>query len=224
MSATLELSDRDRALWDGLRTRGVTGVRELPVTPASVREADRSFGCVASTETPAEMIDWETYSVIDEILLARGGEFPEQVPLLRNHQRFDPADDVYGSAREWALELEATQWACRGYMSEPSDPADPVVRAWTRVKGGHLRAVSIGYRVYEFEDIEPGQRKKVAGRFFTAGARRLRVATRWRGHELSLTPIGADPKALIRSKGQGAAPVVTGFRVDRPTTARGFFR
>lgn len=209
--------------WEALRSRGITGTRVLPPTPSSIRESDRSFGCVATTETPARMIDWEAYAYIDEILIARGGSIPgDHVPLLRNHQRFDPADDIYGSAREWKLEDEI-QWGCRCFMAEPSDPQDPVNRAWTRVKGGHLRGVSIGYEVQAFTDIPPGEKKKVGDRYFTAGPRRLRVSTEWVVHELSLTPIGADKKALIRSKGM-APPVVTGFRAALPPSQGSYFR
>jgi hypothetical protein len=218
MPATLEQNE-----WDALRTRGLTGTRALPMAPESIREADRSFGCVASTETPARMIDYETYTFVDEVLLARGGEFPDTVPLLRNHRRFE-LEDVIGSAREWRLEADANQWAARGYIATPANERDGVDVYWSRVKDGHLRAVSIGYEVYEFEDIEPGQRKKVAGRFWTAGVRRLRISTKWRGHELSLTPIGADSKALIRSTDQRPAPIANWFRTGGPQLQGDIFR
>lgn len=221
------LTTRDQAVqreWEALRTRGLTGARALPTTPASINESDRSFGCVATTETPARMIDWETFRYIDEVLVAKGGEIPgDHVVLLRNHQRSDPADDVYGSAREWKLE-DSKLWSCRCFMSDPSDAMDPVERAWTRVKGGHLRAVSIGYQVFEFEDIEPGQKKRVDGRFWTAGERVLRICTRWQVHELSLTPVGADSKALIRSKDHAPEPIVTGFRTSSPQPKGSYFR
>jgi hypothetical protein len=219
------LEDLERQQWDALRSRGLTGARVLPKNaPVSIRESDRSFLCVATSEAPTPMRDWATYTLVDEILLAKGGKIPgDHVPLLRNHYRNDPADDIYGSAREWNLENEI-QWACRCFMSEPSDERDPVIRAWTRILGGHLRRVSIGYEVLGFEDIQPGEKKKVAGRFFTAGARVLRVSTEWTIHELSLTPIGADPNALIRSKGGDPPPVITGFRKSLPDTFRSYFR
>jgi hypothetical protein len=223
---SLSVEQTVQAEWDALRSRGITGARVLPpATPSSIRESDRSFGCVAATETAAKMIDWETYAWIDEVLLARGGSIPgDHVPLLRNHMRFDPADDIYGSAREWKLE-DDVQWICRCFMSEPSDELDPVNRAWTRVRGGHLRGVSVGYEVLAFEDIQPGEKKKVANRFWTAPPqRRLRVSTEWVVRELSLTPIGADKQALIRSKGVAPLPVVTGFRTSKPQPQGSYFR
>jgi hypothetical protein len=211
--------------WESLRSRGITGTRELPsMAPSSLRESDRSFLCVASTETPAVMVDWEAGRYIDEILIASGGSIPnDHVPLLRNHRRFDPSDDIYGSAREWKLE-DQLQWVCRCFISEASDPQDPVNRAWTRVKGGHLRGVSVGYQVLAYTDIPAGEKKKVGDRYFTAKPeRRLRVSTEWVVHELSLTPIGADKKALTRSKGM-APPVVTGFRAALPPIQGSYFR
>jgi hypothetical protein len=223
---SLLLDDDVRKEWDSLRSRGNTGTRAAAAAgPASIRDSDRSFVAVATTETPARMIDWERMAYIDEVLLAAGGSVPgDHVPLLRNHRRYEPADDIYGSAREWKLEADLNQWACRCFMSDPSDPEDPVVRAWTRVRGGHLRGVSIGYEVLAFEDVPPGEKKKVAGRFWTAGQRVLRVSTEWVVHELSLTPIGADKKALVRSKGGDGIPVFTGFRTSQPELPRSFFR
>lgn len=220
----LVLEPEVQSVWDSLRSRGNTGARALSTRPSSIIEADRSFQAVAATENPARMIDWANMRYIDEVLVASGGRIEnDYAPLLRNHQRYDPADDVYGSAREWALEAD-TQWLCRCFMSKPSDPSDPVERAWTRVLGGHLRAVSVGYEVLKFEDVPPGERKKVAGRFWTAGERVLRVSTEWVIHELSLTPIGADSKALIRSKDIDALPVVTGFRTAAPQPKGSYFR
>ena len=212
--------------WETLWSRGLTGARALPATaPSTIRESDRSFEAVATTETPARMVDWQAYEFIDEILLARGGSVPNNhVPLLRNHMRFDPADDVYGSAREWRLEEAANQWVARCFMATPSGDQDPVQRAWMRVRDGHLRGVSVGYEVLAFEDIPAGERKKVAGRFWTAGKRRLRISTEWVVHELSLTPIGADKKALTRSTGAAPPPVVTGFRPPLPTEKGSYFR
>lgn len=174
---------------------GITS-RDLPTRPASVDAEARSFEAVVSTETRAQVIDWSRYEIIDEVLLARGGEFPEQVPLLPNHSRFS-LDDVIGAAREFRM--EGNQWVGRGYLAEPADDTDPVRRYWSRLEAGYINAVSIGYVVREAVDIQPGKKQMVAGKFYTAGERRLRVTTSWRVHELSLVPIGADSMALIRS-------------------------
>lgn len=182
--------------------------RELKdsVRASSIVEADRSFEAVVSTERVAQVIDWSRYEVIDEVLVARGGQFPAQAPLLDSHIRHSSAD-VMGSALNFRLQDAESQWLGRGIFAKPAGPDDPVERIWARVRDGHLRGVSIGYMVLENTDIEPGQKKLVAGKYYTATARRLRVSTKWAVHELSTTPIGADPLALIRSRQGNFAPV-----------------
>ncbi len=51
---------------------------------------------------------------------------------------------------------------------------------------GHLRGVSFGYRIDETKEL-------------TVGGKRIVTVTRLTPVELSLTAIGADPKAVIRS-------------------------
>lgn len=217
MSATKQIAPE----WENLRSRGMDGARAQSVLPASIRDNDRSFECVATTEIPALMWDWERYERIDEILVAAGGEIPPSIVLLRNHNRSDLID-IVGSAREFRLE-ENKQWACRSYLAEQVDAAQQTNAYWSLIKGGHLRAVSIGYSVLDYVDIAAGEKKLVGGRYYTAKARRLRVSTAWKAHELSLTPIGADEAALIRSTGPAAVPV-NGFRVSDPKPKRDYFR
>jgi hypothetical protein len=193
---------------EGLQTRELFA-RELPFAPASINEEQRSFEAVVSTETRAMIFDYRNYEVIEEILVARGGQFPARVPLLPNHNRYS-VTDVIGSALDFRV--ENNQWVGRGVLASPADPNDPVERIWKRVAEGHLRAVSIGYRVLEYTNIPPGKRAVVGEREFAAGDRTLRVTTAWRVHELSLTPIGADSEALIRS-----------FHGHSPVPQRSFF-
>jgi hypothetical protein len=171
--------------------------REMPLRTDSINVEARSFEAVAATETIAQIVDWELYEIIDEILVARGGSFPEHTPLLENHQRWSTLD-VIGSAVDYRRQSDI--WLVRGIRAEPEGESDPVERIWRRVKDRHVRAVSIGYRVGEKTDIPPGKRMTVDGRTYQARERLLRISTRWSGHELSLTPIGADSAALIRSQ------------------------
>lgn len=183
------------AVREFMQQRGIF-VRDLSLRSDSINLEERSFEAVVATEQRAQIIDWQRYEIIDEILVARGGEFPEQTPLLPNHRRYDVLD-VIGSARNFRR--EGNQWIGRGFVAEPANDADEVGIIWKRVSAGHIRAVSIGYNVFNSVDIPPGKRANVNGTNFTAGERLLRISTQWRVHELSLTPIGADSMALIRS-------------------------
>jgi len=185
-----------------MRERGIT-TRAMALRSDSINEQERSFEAVATTEQRALVIDWERYEIIEEILVARGGSFPEHTPLLENHQRYSTLD-VIGSALDYRLSVD--KWLVRGIVAVPVGDNDPVERVWQRVKDRHVRAVSIGYIVDEKTDIPPGKRMSVDGKTYQAGERLLRISTRWHGHELSLTPIGADSMALIRSQTGHARP------------------
>lgn len=163
----------------------------------SIREEDRSFEAIVATEQRVQIIDWSRYEVIDEILVARGGIFPEYVVLLDNHMRYSGVNSVMGSAGEF--KRESVQWSGRGTVGEAAPGNIHREQMWLDIKNRHLRAVSIGYRVLDAVDIPAGRKASVGGVTYEAGERILRVTTNWQVHELSCTPIGADSLALIRS-------------------------
>ena len=72
--------------------------RTLTLRAKSVNESDRSFEAVVATETPAQVFDMRSFEVIDEVLVADGGEFPDSVVLLDDHQRHSGINSVIGSA------------------------------------------------------------------------------------------------------------------------------
>lgn len=187
-------SPTDKA-WEQMRDLGVS-VREMSVRAATISEEDRSFEATVSTEIVAKVADVKNWRVIDEILLTRGAAFPEYLPLLDDHDRRG-SKAVIGSAR--GFRQDGGQWVGRAYVAKPANDLDDVSIIWSRVKDGHLRAVSLGYLPTEFIDIEPGRSEAVAGKTYRAQDRVLRVTTKWQPFELSLTPIGADRNALIRS-------------------------
>jgi HK97 family phage major capsid protein len=81
----------------------------------------------------------------------------------------------------------------RGYFSSLSSDDE------MKVREGHITDISAGYRVLESVWIPKGQTQTIDGRQF-AGP--VKVATKSRIKEGSLTPIGADTKAKIRSQAQ----------------------
>lgn len=171
--------------------------RELALRSESVDVEARSFEAIVATETPALVFDFRSYEVIEEVLVARGGRFPDSVPLLDDHSRYG-ALSVIGSAREFRQ--TGSQWVGRGFVAKSAGAGDEKVEAiWTRVRDGHIRAVSIGYQVLNYVDIPAGRSQRINGKEYKAGDRMLRVSTEWQVRELSLTPIGADEQALIRS-------------------------
>lgn len=168
--------------------------RTIQLRADSLDEQARTVEAVMSTERPATVFDFQSFRLIDEIILAKGANLPAQAPLLNAHNRFD-LDAVLGSVAGMRIESDQTIGVLR--FAEGDDQAD---RAFNKVRQGHITDVSVGYKSDVFDDLRPGETKIVAGRKFTAGPERtLRVTTAWTLKELSLVPIGADEQAKIRA-------------------------
>lgn len=179
---------------DNDATRRELTTRTLAVRAAGIDESARSFEAVAATESRALVFDWMRGEAIEEVLVADGCDVGEQVPLLDSHMRWTSLDQI-GSSREYRR--DGNTWICRNFLVSGDQEVE---RIWLRIKQRHLRDVSIGYEVLEYVDIPARQTQRVAGRDWTAGDRTLRVTTKWRIRELSVTPIGADQQAKIRSQ------------------------
>jgi hypothetical protein len=176
--------------------------RSLSLRADTVNEETRSIAGVLATESRCTVYDRAMGELIDEVLRTDGARLPEQIPLLANHSRYS-LDDVLGSIRE--LRAAGDQVECRLFFAEGDPAAD---RAWNKVRQRHMRDLSVGYRVAAATEIEPGATSTVGGRSYTAGARRLRVATDWEPVEGSSVPIGADRRAKTRSDFANESPPV----------------
>ncbi|MFA6109789.1 MAG: hypothetical protein WDA75_13570, partial [Candidatus Latescibacterota bacterium] len=167
--------------------------RAIPVTPNSYDEKTHSFECVAATENRVQVLDYERWEIVDEILLMSGyrspASSPDKSPLLDTHMRWS-IDTVLGSGRDW--NVQGDKLICRGYLSSVEEGA----KAETKIREGHVDSVSLGYSVDQAVWIEDGTTAVVNGRQFTGP---VKVATQWTRRELSLVPIGADDFGKIRS-------------------------
>jgi hypothetical protein len=162
--------------------------------PATLDEKTRSVEVVGATEEPVEVFDWERWEVIREVLLMDGLELPKnrQVPLLDSHSRYSTAS-VMGSYRE--MVTRDGQLVGRVFFSSVPEAEGP----YTKLREGHLTDFSIGYRPVASTWIDEGQTAVIRGRSFKGP---LRVTERSRIKELSITPIGADELAKVRSEHQ----------------------
>lgn len=172
--------------------------RTCTVRADTVDEQTRSVEAVLATQSRVTVFDWSRFEAIDEILLARGADLPEQMVLLEDHNQF-AIRFVHGSIRD--MRIDGNQ--VLGRLHFAANAGEETERAWEMVKQGHLRDVSIGYRAIAFTDIQPGESADVAGRRYTAGQRVLRISTEWRPKEGSVVVIGADEEAKIRSQMMG---------------------
>ncbi len=162
--------------------------------PSSLNEKERSVDVVLSTEKAVDIHDWDR-GRISEILLASGAEFSEQMPLLDSHSRYS-VEDVIGSLRN--IHADGNSIIAKAYFGETQRSID----AFKLVQQKHLTDVSIGYRVLEANIAEKGQTIQVGNRSYSATDKALRVVTKYKIYEGSLTPIGANDEAKVRSKGE----------------------
>jgi len=170
--------------------------RSMSFRAATVNEEERSVEATIATDRSVEVYDWARGERIEEVLLAEGAVLPTRMPLLNNHSRWS-LDDVLGSARQ--LRTDGGEMIGRLFFAEGDADAD---KAWNKVRQGHITDVSVGYRVEEATEIQPGQSATIRGRTFTAKNRTLRVATRWVPKEVSIVAIGADQAAKMRKANQ----------------------
>ena len=106
-------------------------------------------------------------------------------PFLKVHE-IDTLDAVIGSVVPGSARIENGRGIAQVRISERAD-VEPI---WRDIQAGHIRAVSIGYQVHRFDISKPD------------GGRELWRAVDWTPFEISAVPVGADPAAGFRAKGE----------------------
>jgi hypothetical protein len=170
--------------------------RAAVFAPSSVNEEDRTVRAILSTESRVPMLDYRNWEIIEEVLRTDGVVVPAngQMPMLDTHNRWT-VEAQFGSIRDLGpdgADFAGTLHFARDQRSEDS---------FGKVRDGHVTDMSVGYHVFEHEDIPPKQSRTVKGRSYTAGERTLRISTKWGPFEASLCPVGQDRSAKIRSAG-----------------------
>lgn len=191
---------------EGLR-EGVEA-RAYSFRPKTFDAENLTVEATLATENPARVWDWERYEVVTEVLLMDGlKKVPNQVPLLDSHNR-DRVSDQLGST----VPIKEDGGKLGGVRRFSKANPQAVVAAGM-VDEGHLTDGSIGYQVEKSSWVEAGETKSVKGREFTGP---LKVGTRWTLLEDSVTPIGADKAAKVRSGGED----FSGFEASASDMAR----
>lgn len=162
------------------------------IPPRSVNDEDRSIDLIFTTGAGVRRMDyWTGKEYVEKLSLdpahVRLERLNEGAPVLDSHANFSVADIlgavVPGSA---SLQKKAGLARVRFSMREAVGPI------WEDVRSGIIRSVSIGYRVYKYEEETPGK-----------NALPVRTAVDWEPFEISMVPIPADAGARVRS-GQSA--------------------
>lgn len=169
--------------------------RRAQIRAASADETNMSVEAVLSTEQAVPMFSYQSWEVVDEILLASGRTTADHVVLLDAHDR-SSVSMVLGHIENIRTEEATNNTLCLMLFDADDDDA---VKAFNKYRNNHVKDISVGYQVLAYQTVEPGASASIDGRTFTASSgRRLHIATSWRVDEGSCVPIGADSKAKAR--------------------------
>ena len=177
---------------DAVRKPEETGKRHFTVGDVSVRsQEENSERVIRFPVCSSEIIDRSSFfgewrEQLDHTAGAmRKGERQESMPLLYNHDR----DKIIGVVEGIEQEGERTYATVRLARSEEGEKALELIRDKVLVN------CSIGYQVYEWEEIKEPDRK--------AGDPPLFRARDWELLEISLVTVPADPSVgVYRSIGE----------------------
>lgn len=180
--------------------------------PQTLDDEQKTVKFVATTEQPAQVFDWERFDIVDEVLRMDGIILPKsgRVPLLDSHARHSVAN-ILGSADAWDFTDVDGHNGIETVVRFASDNGGK--DAFQKVRDGHLTDMSVGYRVLESQWIPDKGKADIGGKSYTGP---LKVATKWELKEVSLTPIGADALAKVRSESQNQTPVASPATENNP--------
>lgn len=165
------------------------------VQPATIDEENRTVELIFTTGAPVQRFDWASEKSYLETLSLdpahiRLDRLNGGAPLLDSHSAWSVAD-ILGATIPGSASLTKKD----GRVLVRFSKRDSVAPIWQDVRDGIIRSVSVGYRVYKFEETAPSK----------ANALPVRRAVDWEPFEVSMVPIPADAGAMAR----GAKPADT---------------
>jgi hypothetical protein len=157
---------------------------QSPSINVEARTVDVVFYAGAALET----CDWATYERCQITLslkpsAVRLDRLNNGAPFLNAHNSYD-LDDVIGVIEPGSAQIAKG----RGVATVRFSKRDDVEPIWQDVQDGIIRNVSVGARIYKYEQTEA-----------TDSTPMTRLATDWEPFEISAVPIGADPGAQIKA-------------------------
>ena len=154
--------------------------RRASFAPQSVNTEARTVDVIWSTGAPVKRRDFDGSYVERLSLDAKAVDLSRLIgaSVLDAHRQ-TAVRDVLGTVRD------ATVTGKEGNATIQFSARPEVEPIWQDVTAGILRHISVGYSVEEWADtLEDGTR--------------VRTATKWTPHEISLVPSPADPGATVR--------------------------
>lgn len=169
------------------------------IIPSSVDEAARTIRVQYTTGAKVarrEYTGWDDYEDYFEELSTEKGHVrldrfkAGSVPVLNSHRNYD-LRDVIGTV------IDADETHATIKFSERPE----LEGIWRDIVGGVIRNISVGYRVYKYQDVTPDEQ-----------AIRVLRAIDWEPLEVSFVAIPADGMAGVRSNSQTNRCVIVGAR------------
>lgn len=167
------------------------------VIPSSVKENERTIQVQYTTGARVFRPQFFDEDYYEELSTEKGAVRLDRVkagsvPVLNSHRNYD-LSDVIGTVIA-ADETHATiQFSGRPELEG----------LWRDIVNGIIRNISVGYRVYKYEDVTPDDDKI-----------RVLRAIDWEPLEVSFVAIGADGGAGVRSNNKTNRCVVLGARAN----------
>lgn len=169
-----------------------SAVTELPplcvrADVTSVDDEKRTVDVVLSTGAGVERFDWSTGKRFLEKLSIKAehirlGRLNSGAPLLDSHSGWS-VGDILGVVEPGSARIEGGKLLAKVRFSA----RESVEEIWQDVRGGIIRAISIGYRTFKFEE-EQSRGNKLP----------IRTAIDWEVYECSLVAMPADAGAKVR--------------------------
>lgn len=161
---------------------------DLRAAVETVNDGTRTVNLVFSTGADVIRYDWDTGERYVERLsmdpkAVRLDRLNSGAPLLDSHSSYS-LSNVIGAVEDGSAKLDGKVGTAAVRFSKRAD----VEPFYQDVKDKIIRNVSVGYRVYRFEEDDNADNKMP-----------VRLATDWEPFEISMVPMGADMLAQTRS-------------------------
>lgn len=193
------------------RQIGVLDVR-ASIVPDSVKSDERSVDIIWGTETPVKRYSWDD-GPWNEVLSFDPAHIRMErlnngvVPLLDNHRSWGGSEGVLGSVSNASV-ANGQGRATITFANTPD-----VENTWIKVRDGHIKGVSVGYRVHQLEKVpsaDPNTPDKVP----------TYRAIDWEPMEISIAPIPADANSGVRSEQELNSVIIISNTIENDTMKR----
>lgn len=174
-----------------------TNVR-AEVMPSTLNDENRSVQVVFATATPVRRFDWNNWREFEEILSMdpkhiRMGRADNGLPVFDNHSHYSGQRGQIGIAEEISFDVKSEEGSSTIRFSK-KDLAEDV---YNDVKDGIARGISVGYRVHEYELMNPDREEDELPMY---------RAIDWEPMEISFAPIQADHNSNVKRSGSNEVP------------------